>query len=597
MSHEGQGNPGTGLRDIFDILVKEPTERLISLTVQLGESPEDNIIHALCLIILQREEQALNKLQMLKDNCLANHLAERWQMSGGKLEEFGVHCGWFQKFTGESLAALARIFKVLSERRLCDPLLRNLAYQRALSIDSQKTSNCEDLEYDQLREEAKVVCGPQFGEWIFSSRDLKSGSYHDPHRSLDEVNTTLKITDQSERAYSLPSPLQASSSMPSYPTHLEISIPPTASFQGDKTSPDISDKSKLNTCALLAPVQSQSSEDPQPISNEPALLEARKDSKIDAAESKKLDRHIAPNDTPNKTTKPSTEPRFALATATNTFLPKVPFPNEMHESKSAEEEEEAIFYAFVILHAPEDADVAESMKEKLETFTGCEGATFSEDFAIPGKSTLRCVEDAINNSAFTLLLLTRNFNTRMVEMETDSALINSINKKYKHNTVIPLLPGENCMPRQSIPMVLQTIVPLQENRNFEKKVKKSLSPAKIKDQKRIWTEGQRMKSQIERQEELKRLNQYQKQLIQECKISQSLERENLNFLMAQKLLLSPSVPPEQDGGDGRARWQQQQPNIHIENAKYIMIGNDSQMTLDFCGGTNKDDSIHSEEEQ
>ena len=143
-------------------------------------------------------------------------------------------------------------------------------------------------------------------------------------------------------------------------------------------------------------------------------------------------------------------------------------------------------------------------------------------------------------------------------------------------------------------MVLQTIIPLQENRNFERKVKQSLSPLKIKDQKRIWTEEQRVKSQRERQDELMRLNQYQKQLLQEYTISQTLERENLNLLVAQKLVLSPNMPPEQDDGDGTAR-RQQQPNIHIENAKYIMIGNDSQMTLDFCGGTNKDNSSNSDE--
>ncbi|XP_040912107.1 TIR domain-containing adapter molecule 1 [Toxotes jaculatrix] len=589
MTHEGQENQGTGLKDVFDILVKESPERLLSLTIQLGESPEDNIINALCLIILQREAQALNKLQMLKDNYLANHLAERWKMSGGKLGDFAVQCGHFQEFTGESLTLLARIFKVLSERRLCDPLLRNLAYQKALSSDSQKTSSIEDLEYDQLREEAKVVCGPQFEEWSCSSRDLKSGSHHETHRSLDEGKTTLKIPDKSGRVHSLPSALQSSSSMPSYPTHLEISIPPTASFQGDKISPETSDKSKPNSCVLLAPGQSPSSEESQPKSNEPTLLEA----KVDAAECKK-DGHVAQNETPSQNIKPSSEPKFALPTATNSFVPKVSIPNEIHESKGTEEE---TFYAFVIMHAAEDADMAESMREKLERVTGYQGATFCDDFAIPGKSTLRCVEDAINSSAYTILLLTRNFNTRMEEMKTDSALINSITKKHKYNTVIPLLPQENAMPKQSLPLVLQTMNPLDESRNFEKKIKMFLRPAKIEEQKRIWAEEQRMKSQVERQDELKRLNQRTKELIQECKKTQSLERESLDLLMTQKLVLNPNMPPGQEGGDGRSMWQQQPQNIHIENAKYIMIGNDSQMTVDYCGATNKDDSLYSDEEQ
>ncbi|XP_018532364.1 TIR domain-containing adapter molecule 1 [Lates calcarifer] len=571
MSQEGEENQGTGLRDVFEILVKEPKERLQSLTILLGESPEDNIIHALCLIILQREVQALNKLQTLKDNYLANHVAERWQMSGGKLEDFRVRCGQSQEFTGESLAALARIFKVLTERRLCEPHLRNLAYQRALSTDSQKTSNCEDLEYDQLREEAKVVCGPQVEEWFSSPVDLKSGSYHDLNSSMEDIRLTFRITDESERGNNLPSPLQASSSMPSYPTHLEISIPPTVSYQGDKVTPETSDKSKSG--------QSQRSEEPQPKSNEPALPEAKKDSKT---ECRTLE------ETPNQTTKPFTEPKFALPTAT--MASKVSVPKEMHESKGAEEEEEEIFYAFVILHAPEDGDMAERIKERLESVTCCDGATFADDFAIPGKSTLKSVEDAINNSAFTLLLLTCNFNTRMEEVEADSALINSINKKYKHNTVVPLLPRENCMPKQNIPMILRTINPLEENKHFDKKAKQVLSPANIKRQKRFWTEGQRVKRQIETQDELKQLNQNQKLLIQETKLVQSLVRETQSLLLAQKCLLGPSVPPGQDGGEGGAGWQQQQqPNINIAHAKYIMIGSGSQMTVDHSGGPDKDE--------
>ncbi|XP_023124681.2 TIR domain-containing adapter molecule 1 [Amphiprion ocellaris] len=586
MSHEGQENQGTGLGDVFDILLKAPSERLLSLTLQLGETAEDSIIQALCLIVLQRETQAMNKLQMLGDNSLANHLAEKWQTSEGKLQDFAVHCGHFQALTGDSLAALARIFKVLSEQRLCDPLLRNLAYKRAISTDCQSTSNCEDVQYDQFREEAKAVCGPQVAEWMSSSTEVKSGSYTDTDRSLNEGNTTLKVTmsqDPSANTHCLPSPLQACPSMPSYPTHLEISIPPTISFQGDKIAPATSGNAKQNIPTPLlsesgtniAPGQSLSSE-PQSKSIESPLLGAKKDSRMSetlAAMSSKSDSQSL---TTSQTNKPSTEPKFALPSATNIFLPKTPFPKAIHESSKVAEEEEEVFYAFVILHAPEDVDAAECMREKLEKVTSSEGATFSEDFAIPGKSTLKCVEDAINNSAFTFLLLTCNFNTRMLEMKANSALINSINKKHKYNTVIPLLPRENCMPRQCIPLPLQTIVPLEENKSFERKIQKSLSPARIGKQRRIWTEEQRLKSQMER-----------------LKLQ---EKDNLTVLMERHLLLNPGGTTEQAGGDGKAWWPQQ-PSIHIENAKYIMIGNDSQMTVDLGGNSDKDDSIYTGNEQ
>ena len=280
-----------------------------------------------------------------------------------------------------------------------------------------------------------------------------------------------------------------------------------------------------------------------------------------------LKSHVAQKDSVNSPYIPSNKPEFSLQSSTNSFLPNMSVTKGMHESKGEEEEEEETFYAFVILHAPEDEDMAESMKERFESIIGSKGATFSEDFAIPGKSTLRCVEDAINNSAFTFLLLSCNFNTQMLEMKTNIALINSINKKHKFNTVIPLLPQENCMPRQSIPLVLQTLVPLDERKSFDRKLQKSLSPARIARQRRIWTEEQQVRL-----------------LKQRLRLQ---EEEKLRHCMEQRLHIGPSLQLEQ-GGDGRAWWAQQ-PNIHIENANYIMIGNDSKMTVDLGGSVDKDD--------
>uniref|UniRef100_A0A3Q0T0P7 TIR domain containing adaptor molecule 1 n=1 Tax=Amphilophus citrinellus TaxID=61819 RepID=A0A3Q0T0P7_AMPCI len=538
-----RANQGTGLRDAFDLLVKAPSERLLSLTFQLGESPEDKLIHALCLIILQREAEALDKLQMLTDSSLAKHVAEKCQMSGGKLEDFGVHCGLFEDLTGESLAELARVFKILTEQRLCDPLLRNLAYKRALSSDCVKISNGNDVEYNKFTEEAKNVCGPDFAEWMCSPTDLKPYPYL--HKSVDEA---VVSQDSSEGCHCLPSPLYANPSMSSYPTHLEISMPSTALFQGDKISTVMPGQPKPTQNVT---VPSQSSEPNTPGSPPP---EGKQDSKIDETSAAMSNK----SDTPNQTETPSPE----LST-TNISLPTMSVPKKMHESNGAEEEEEETFYAFVILHAMEDADMADSMKEKLEAVIGgeVEGATFS-DFAVPGKSTIKCVEDAINNSAFTLLLLTRNFNTRMLDLKTNTALINSINKEHKYNTVIPLLPLENCMPKQDIPIVLQTVVALEERKNFEKKIQKSLSPAKIEKQRRIWTKEKAQKQCLS-------------------------NRGNQSILVQPNLVLG---PPDQGGGDCRALWAQP-PNIHIENANYIMIGNDSRMNVDLGGNANNEDSI------
>lgn len=559
MSHSRVNNQGTGTREVFDILVKTPPERLLSLTFHLSDSAEGNVVHVLCLIVLQRDREALSKLHTLGNGCLSKHLAETWLMSRGKLEDFAVSFGNFQNVTFKSLALLARVFKVLSEQRLCDPHLRDLAYRRALSKDGHTSDR---LGYEQLREEAVAVCGPQFAEWMCSCvSGLGSLSVLDSGQDVE--GTPSK--QPSEASYNLPSPLVANSSMLSYPTHLEISTSTTALVSEDR-SPETPKTPEANPSALrVSEVGTKHASEACQVSEEPRL----KSSEF-AADT------LALSSLPAST--PTTGRRFAA--------PSPGVSSSTHaachlEQSGSTEEEEATFYAFVIMHAPEDADMADDVREKMEKIIGCTGATFSDDFEMPGKSTLRCVEDAINNTAFTILLLTRNFSTRMVELETNSALINSVNKKHKWNTVIPLLPLHNCMPKQDIPLVLQTIVPLQENKNFEKKILKSISLVKIKRQEKIWKEEQRVKIQKALQQQLM----HRKQLMK--------EKENLRLPVGQKPLHQNVLG--EDDEDGRTWWQHS--NIHIESANYIIIGNDSQMTVGLGGGVDKDHSNNREEEQ
>ncbi|MEQ2268845.1 hypothetical protein XENORESO_016704 [Xenotaenia resolanae] len=551
MNNTEQENQGTGLREVFDILVKLPSEQLLSLTIQLGESPEDTIIHALCLTIAQKESEALRKLQILEDNPLANHLAEKWRSDGSKLVNFGAHCSQFKAKTGESLISLARIFKVLSEKRLCDPILRNLAYKRAISSESLKANYCGYLEYNHFREEAEAVCGPQFADLICSSSDLKSESSLDSNRTLNEQNAVSR--GESTNIHCLPSPLQESPSEASYPSHLEISLPVTVSFQGDKAAAETSGNPNV-------PAQIQSRE-LQHTSAGTSMFGAEKDIRTNEASTK---HKLQINESGVQSYRPNTETKSILPSATHINLPNTSGPKSTHQSREAgeEEEEEEIFYAFVILHAPEDDDMAESMKEKLEAVIGTTGATFSEEFATLGKSTLNCVEDAVNNSAFTFLLLTRNFNSQMEQMKTNIALMNSINKVHKFNTVIPLLPLDNRMPKQRMPLTLQTLVPLDERKNFTRKLQKFFDKAKIEKQRRIWTEEKRVRRQ---------------------------EKEGLNRCMEQQLVLEASVRREQDPGDPRPWPVLPGSNIHINNANYVMIGNESTMTVGVGASADKDD--------
>uniref|UniRef100_A0A672FB30 TIR domain-containing adapter molecule 1-like n=2 Tax=Salarias fasciatus TaxID=181472 RepID=A0A672FB30_SALFA len=540
-------SPGTGLRDVFHILLEAPPERLHSLTLQLGGSPEERVVYALCQVVLGRPDHALETLRALEDHSLACHLAERWQAGPFDPDGFAEHCGRFQALTGETLEALAQIFRVLTQQRLCDQPQRDLAYKRAVSSDCQKT---DELRYREFVDQAKDVCGPQVLEWMSSS--TAPGSLSSSRTPSDGTNRTLELCESPA-----PSSLKTSSSMPSFPTHLEMSIPSTIPCRGHTLASHTSGNHNLSLPSLSrgpgedqpAPERSAPCE-PEPRSQESAQCSAKKDSNVDETSAAVS---CSSNPAPQKT---DTQPRRAQPAVPDAPPAKTFTTRDTQEA--AEEEDDDTFYAFVILHAPEDVDVAESMKEKVEGVVGEDGATFSGDFAIPGRSTLKCVEDAINNSAFTLLLLTRSFNTRMLDVKTNTALMNAINNEHKYNTVIPLLPRENCMPRPSIPLVLQTIVPLEENRAFERKIQKFLSPAKINVHRRKWSEEQRRK----RQERLR--------------VSQNTQTDP-----GRAAEPAPPVPE---------RWPLPQ-SICIQNAKYIMIGNDSQMTVSLGDGADGQDAV------
>lgn len=586
--HEEQTRP----KEVFDILKKAPVERLISLTLQLSETPEDRLVHALTLIILQRGEQALEKLNTLKDYDLAKHLKVKWEGSGGRLEDFATSCAHLEDFSVDSLVLLARVFKVLSEQRLCDPPLRNMAYKRALFRDNQKASHCGDQAYENLREEAIMVCG--FQEWMILSPYLRSGSHQDSQSSFGRGSTALGLTvcqEQLESVNSLPSPLKATSIPPSYPSHLEISIPPTCLYSEERSSPEMSQTSN-NKHLISGSGANVAQEDSEPRTSQSPGFAQNEGTMVD-------DKFLAQN--PQSQTPPghTSQPSVTPTPAANAGLITSPAASAKHDDQEAEEDDdddEEIFYGFVILHAPVDADLADSIRIRLESIIGCEGATFSDDFAMAGKSQLRCVEDAINNTAFTILLLTTNFNHQMHDLETNSALLNSVYKTHKHNTVIPLLPKHNSMPKQDIPMVLQTIVPLVEDRNFERKVKRSMSKAMIRKQQKLWSDEQKVKRQIKKQERQKQVKEHNEKFIKELERTQSLQRDNIRLLMAQKLLDS-AMSMQPDDEQCRAWWlQQPQPSIHINNAKYIMIGNDSQMTVDLGGGVDQNDSESREEE-
>ncbi|KAK6309207.1 hypothetical protein J4Q44_G00206700 [Coregonus suidteri] len=653
---EDEPRGGTGLVDAFKILSKVPYERQLSLTFKLGGSLAEELVHAMSLISLGKRSEALDKLQALGDNnIIANHLVEKVRMCGVKLEDLTVSIVPFQESTVGTLADLARIFKVLAEERLCDSSLRDLAYQTALATCKHNNSGEESSESEyiqmQLREEAKRVCGPQIEDTVRGMcfpKDSSSGLCSIP--PLDQGSTALQksgFPNQTGSGHSPPSSLRDDTSICSYPTHLEISVSETVGF---KTS---NIPSQPPPPMNLEPVQSPvpncgtntgdegafkyfsrvTSRDTPPTQNVPEPVKGEMDRVTSVAVSRehrtgseevrvsplspfsftpahtKFDNPESPNahsePCPKNNLVPTSNTNRPTSHPTTTEPVSASVPLKTPNQKMEEEEE--AFFSFVILHAAEDKDMAEKFKEKLEAIVVGEGATFSQEFAVPGRNTLMCVEDAINNSAFTILMLTRNFNTRLLEVETSSALMNAIENRHKYNTVIPFLPQENRMPRENMPKVLRIFIPLEEGNAFEKKAKRAMAPAKIAQQRTVWLSEQAVKAQVRRQERLRLEEKLQMDFIRECQETKRLENEKMQrYLLQQKLANQPSTPamphftapflgsmpvnvsnmsvtPQQDG------WSHPSGNIHIQNARYIMFGNDSKMTVRQGGDSSGDE--------
>ncbi|NXN64781.1 TCAM1 protein, partial [Himantopus himantopus] len=157
---------------------------------------------------------------------------------------------------------------------------------------------------------------------------------------------------------------------------------------------------------------------------------------------------------------------------------------------------ETKFFTFVVLHASEDEIVAHRVKNLLEKMGVPNGATLCEDFFIAGRSHLTCFQDALENSAFIILLLTKNFPGNLCMFQTNTALMESILKPNKGDSVIPFVPKENPLERSQIPSTLSVLMPLDENSpGFSRTVQNTFTTSRISKKKAMWDLMQREKLQ------------------------------------------------------------------------------------------------------
>ncbi|NXJ95013.1 TCAM1 protein, partial [Corythaixoides concolor] len=167
------------------------------------------------------------------------------------------------------------------------------------------------------------------------------------------------------------------------------------------------------------------------------------------------------------------------------------------EAVPTSEPESGKFFTFVVLHASEDEIIAHRVKKLLENMGVPNGATLCEDFFIAGRSHLTCFQDAMENSAFIILLLTKNFLCNLCIFQTNTALMESILKPSKHDSVIPFVPKENPLERSQIPSTLGGLMPLDENSpGFSRTVQNTFTTSRIKERKEMWDLTQRKKRQF-----------------------------------------------------------------------------------------------------
>ncbi|XP_038186423.1 TIR domain-containing adapter molecule 2 [Arvicola amphibius] len=151
--------------------------------------------------------------------------------------------------------------------------------------------------------------------------------------------------------------------------------------------------------------------------------------------------------------------------------------------------EEEVFLKFVILHAEGDIEEALRVQDLLQNDFGIRpGIIFAE---MPcGRLHLQNLDDAVNGSAWTILLLTENFlRDTWCNFQFYTSLMNSVNRQHKYNSVIPMRPLNSPLPRERTPLALQTINALEEeSRGFSTQVERIFQESVYERQRTIWKE-------------------------------------------------------------------------------------------------------------
>ncbi|KAM9254736.1 LOW QUALITY PROTEIN: TIR domain-containing adapter molecule 1 [Cariama cristata] len=280
------------------------------------------------------------------------------------------------------------------------------------------------------------------------SSDVSSTVAAEPHAPKENIEKQ----DEKQLSTGLPDSRATVDTGPAHTSMKDSCVP--AGIPSNSAPPSIS------TCSLPPPTYSLSSTLPSPLQGSPSNL-------------------------------------FYPPPLHSSLSPAWPPPLQTVEPVPTSELDGGKFFTFVVLHASEDEIVAHRVKDLLENMGVPNGATLCEDFFVAGRSHMTCFQDAMENSAFIILLLTKNFPCDLCMFQTNTALMESILKPSKRDSVIPFVPKENPLDRSQIPSMLGGLMPLDENSpGFSRTVQNTFTTSRINERKAVWGLMQKRKLQL-----------------------------------------------------------------------------------------------------
>ncbi|KAJ7308321.1 hypothetical protein JRQ81_008856 [Phrynocephalus forsythii] len=521
---------------IFEILRQIPQERLVwykhKLNCARGDQRTCQLLRGIVLLTLKEEAEARVNLDALGYDLVVAHIyRSHWGPAKVGLPKWAP-----DKPDAEVALAVARIYALLAEEEFCPPQDRDEAYRAV--VRAFRESQVDAARLESLVDEARAKCGMgllsalpgnHLGLFAADAGGSPTQRSLEP-RSLRSTGTPLSFVSRFEISPTTTVAWVSGSDHERDPEAGEVggstSDPPGPAGQEDAglqspSNAPLQDAGASEICPPRWPGPDR------PPATRPAEGEVRhpphSTPPLNGAE-KELQ---APEDVPQN---PDTSTPQSTSSNPAGWSPKLtesPFPPTSKEevepqgspsSASPPEPGDANqFFSFVVLHAAEDEEVAYRVKSLLEDLGIPDGATYSDDFLIPGRCQLGCFQDALDNSAFTLLLLTQNFQNDFCAYQTSVALTESFRRLCRRHTVIPFVPKENPMPKREMPSVLAALVPLEEaSPVFRRRVAKTFAPQAIREKKDAWRQ-RRQVQELQRQQEAEREEEEMRQRLSELR--------------------------------------------------------------------------------